>query len=161
MPEGKLLVDANVLIDYQKSDLSVLTMANAHIGRIYVHLDVLQEVRKKSELSDKDCERHNLTIIDTIPQEQFQLFINEQRSLSFTDKICLAVAKNCCILLTNDDRLRKACDKHGVETMWGLELMVRLVVDKKQLTASDAIAVALFVKDDAHAGLPFSKTRKI
>ena len=57
---SQLLVDTNVLIDYQRSDLSVLTLASIHIGIVYILIDVLQEFREKAVLSDRECEQHGL-----------------------------------------------------------------------------------------------------
>lgn len=125
-----LLVDTNVLIDYQKSDLSVLHLTSLHIGKVNIPRDVLQELRVGGTLSDRDCERHRFTIIDPT-LEQLQMIGDEDHNLSLVDMGCLSVAKNCCICVTNDVSLRKACKRREVETMWGLELMLRLLVEKK------------------------------
>ena len=139
-PPNPLLVDTCVLIDYHKSDLSVLTLASNHIGSVSLPREVLQEFRKGAPLSDRDCERHGLTIIDPT-LEQLELVSVEHSKLSLADRMCLVMAKNCCICVTNDKALRKACEREKVATMRGLRLMITLV-EKKQLPADDAISIA-------------------
>ena len=141
-PPNPLLVDTSVLIDYHKSKLAVLTLASKHIGKVNIPREVLKEVGIKAILSDRDCERHGLKIIDSPPLEQLQRVSLEGGSLSPADVLCLFVAKkNCCICVTNDKALRKACEREKVATMRGLRLMITLV-EKKQLPADDAISIA-------------------
>ena len=62
--------------------------------------------------------------------------------LSFGDHLCLIVASDggyAC--MTNDRALRSACDAEQVETIWGLELMTKLV-ELRILSAGEALAVA-------------------
>ena len=56
-----IITDANVLIDYVQSDLSVLEMYGLRIERVVVPASVLAEVR---QLSVADCERHGLQVFD-------------------------------------------------------------------------------------------------
>jgi len=39
-----LLMDANVLIDYQKSDFSVLGLVNKHVAEVHVLTTIIEEV---------------------------------------------------------------------------------------------------------------------
>ena len=55
-----LLMDANVLIDYQKSDLSVLGLVDKHVGEVNVLTTILDEV---DGLGVVDCERLGLKVI--------------------------------------------------------------------------------------------------
>ena len=57
----ELVADANVLIDYAKTDPSVLALYIRHIGPIFVPMVILDEV---DQLDARDCERLGLTIIE-------------------------------------------------------------------------------------------------
>ncbi len=48
-----LVVDANVLIDYAKTDPSVLTLYARHLGRIYVPSVILGEVEQLDETNPR------------------------------------------------------------------------------------------------------------
>lgn len=141
MPATKLLlVDANVLIDYQKSGrLCVLTLASKHIGEVHIPVDVLKEVQG---MTDSHCKRLRLKIIDTATLELQQAVSDVPKKLSDVDKVCLAVSKEKgYICVTNDKALRATCEEHKVETMRGLRPMV-LLVKKKKLSARKAVAIA-------------------
>ena len=56
-----LLMDANVLIDYQKSDLSVLGLVNKHVAEVHVLTTIIEEV---DGLEIDDCERLGLKAIE-------------------------------------------------------------------------------------------------
>jgi len=135
---GILLVDANILIDYLAGDLSVLTLVSKHIGQVYVPSTVLGEA---VELTATECEDHGLTVVEpTLAQATFAAV--KRGRLSPQDHTCLVLSRDhgwTCV--TNDKRLRKACEEDDVELLWGLELMTLLVL-KGQLEAEDAIDVA-------------------
>ena len=133
-----LIVDANVLIDYSKSDLSILTLVTKHIGPVYVPSVVLDEV---DELSAQDCEDIGLTLVEE--DIEILLAAGEVRGgLSFEDHVCLLLAEeNRWTCVSNDKPLHKACVSEGVPVLWGLRLMVDLV-DGAQLEKSDALEVA-------------------
>ncbi|MBN2339255.1 MAG: hypothetical protein JXP48_12015 [Acidobacteria bacterium] len=133
-----LLIDANVLIDYQKSDLAVLELAAHYVGEIHVLTAIIEEV---DGLAAGDFERLGLKVDD--PDVNQLLRAGRRRGpLSFGDYLCLIVAADAgftCV--TNDKSLRKACLDEGVAVMWGLELMVKLV-QANSLRAAEAVNIA-------------------
>ena len=56
-----LLMDANVLIDYQKSDFSVLGLVNRHVSEVHILTTILDEV---DGLDVVDCERLGLKAVE-------------------------------------------------------------------------------------------------
>lgn len=133
-----LLLDANVLIDYQKSDFSVLALAARHLGKVHILTPILAEV---AGLDAGKCEEGDLTLIE--PElEQLLLAGDRKGRLSFNDNLCLIVAAAggyTCV--TSDKALRKACVEMGVPTIWGLEVMNKLV-HCRAMTAEVAVEVA-------------------
>lgn len=138
MTRGFLLLDANVLVDYQSSDLSVLTLVSQHIGNVHIATTVLAEV---DGLSESECEQLGLHIVEpTLPQ----LIEAEggRTRLSFEDRTCLLMSRdNGWICVTNDKALRRSCTAIDVDVRWGLELMHQLV-EQKQLSKQEALATA-------------------
>ena len=133
-----LLMDANILIDYQKSDFSILGTVARHLGEVYVLSTILDEV---DELTPALCERQGFKVIE--PQLDHLLEAASKRGrLSFRDHLCLLVARDqglTCV--TNDKPLRRACQDESVSVLWGLELMTELV-DLGRLQARTAIDTA-------------------
>lgn len=143
-----LIVDANVLIDYAKSELSVLALAARYIGPVYVPSVVLDEVE---QLSEEDCENLGLTILEE-PVEILLAAGEKRGALSFQDHVCLLLAReNECTCVSNDKPLHRACNVEEVPVMWGLRLMIELVgmqqLDKD--TAMD-IVKAIHVSNPKH-----------
>jgi len=134
-----LLVDADVLIDYLKTDESILQLAGCHVATLHVtSLTVAEEV---DGLDGGRCARLGLRVVEP-DLEQVVAAAGKRGPFSFHDVICLLVAKerawNC---LTNDKALRHACEAEGVGVTWGLELMVKLVATR-HLTRLKAVEVA-------------------
>ncbi|VAW70958.1 hypothetical protein MNBD_GAMMA09-39 [hydrothermal vent metagenome] len=137
-----LVVDANVLIDYFNSDLSVLTLAVNHIGPIYVPGVVLDEV---DQLSEGDCERLGLIVLEE-PVEILLAAGEKRGALSFEDHVCLLLAKeNGWICVSNDKPLHRACGEEKVTVKWGLKLMIELV-EKELLEKETALNVAQIIQ---------------
>ena len=133
-----LLMDANVLIDYQKSDFSLLGLVNKHVGEVHILTTILNEV---DGLDVVDCERIGLKVIEP-KLVQLTRAAAQRGPLSFRDHLCLIVASDEeFVCVTNDKPLRKACDKEGVSTLWGLEIMTALVRGRA-MRAHDAIQTA-------------------
>jgi rRNA-processing protein FCF1 len=133
-----LIVDANVLIDYLKTNTSILALAARHLGVIRVASVILDEVE---QLGLEDCEDLGLTVVNE-PLEILQAAADSAGALSFQDHVRLALAKsNGWICRTNDKPLRRACERDGVQVMWGLRLMIELV-HHDALEVSQAHAVA-------------------
>ena len=119
-----LIIDANVLIDYANTDLSVLKLASMHLGSIHVPSVVLDEV---DQLSEEDCESIGLIVLEE-PVEILLSAGANRGALSFEDHVCLLLAKDknwTCV--SNDKPLHKACREEQVSVMWGFRLMIELV----------------------------------
>ena len=132
-----LLADAYVLIDYRESDLAILALVARHLGRLAVLPPVLDEVRG---VTAKECWRLGIEIVE-VETERMLLAAEVESSVSFNDRLCLVVCREegwTC--LTNDGALRRLCKRHGVETRFGLGLMVDLV-EAGALTRRRALAV--------------------
>lgn len=84
-----LLVDANVLIDYVKSELLILELAARHVGEVYVLSTVLAEVYG---LDEESCARLGLRVFE--PElSQLQTAAQKRGALSTEDHLCLIVAR--------------------------------------------------------------------
>lgn len=119
-----LLSDANVLIDYRDSDLSILALVVRHLAPIHVVRDVVDEV---DHLSLTRCRELGLTVIEIEPPVLLQLTTLPRR-LSRYDRLSLhACQANDWICVTNDRLLCRTCGEYNVRTRWGLELMLDLV----------------------------------
>lgn len=123
-PESPLILDADVLIDFCQSDISVLSIISSHLGPIHLATPVLDEVRA---LNERMCARLGIELVE--PEIQHVILAAEERgSLSFEDKLCLFLAKdNNWICVTNEKLLQRECRKEEVKTVWGLELLAVLV----------------------------------
>ncbi|MCK9521503.1 MAG: hypothetical protein M0R76_00465 [Proteobacteria bacterium] len=133
-----LLMDANVLIDYQKSDFSVLGLVNKHVAEIHVLTTIIEEV---DGLEIVDCERLGLKTIEPELQ-QLTRAASKHGQLSFHDHLCLIVASDASfVCVTNDKPLRNACTDAGIDILWGLQLMIALV-KANAMCAADAIQTA-------------------
>lgn len=139
MSPPTLIVDANVLIDYLETDISILSLVSRHLGPVCVATPVLREVLG---LDASECEDLGIAIIEPTLEEALQARSRERGGPSFQDRICLAIARHRgFICATNDKGLRRACGAAGVEVQWGLELAMRLV-QGGHLPSEDARAIA-------------------
>jgi hypothetical protein len=135
-----LIVDATVLLDFCKTDTSVLTRVTKHVGAVHVAEPVLAEVRQLDRVT---AESLGLLVVQT----EFALLTKSAKSsvrsaLRFKDWLCLLLAEQeswTCV--TNDERLRIECEARSVSVMWGHQLLLRLV-EHRALSSQDAIDVA-------------------
>ncbi len=137
-PPSVLLADADVLIDYRESDLAILDLVVQHIGRVAVVTSVLEEVRG---VTAAQRARLGIEVIEVATDQLLQA-AEVESSVSFNDRLCLVVCREegwTCV--TNDGALRRLCKRHGVETRFGLGLMVDLVATGV-LTSRRAVSVA-------------------
>ena len=138
MDKATLLLDANVLIDFEQN-LAILRHVSENIGQVAVLREVLGEV---DELTDADCESMGVEIIPV----ETELLLQAAESiagLSFQDRLCLLVCKgNGWTCVTNDRALQKQCQAHGVTTMFGLQLMIDLV-EVGAISSTFAMNIAL------------------
>lgn len=120
----RLLLDADVVIDFQRSDLGVLGLAARCFGSVAVLLPVLEEI---DGLTAEVCAHHGIEVIE--PTEEQSARADEEPSrISVTDRLCFVVAREeRWICVTNDRRLGNLCRRHRVPTMYGLRLMIELV----------------------------------
>jgi len=139
----EFVVDANVLIDYWNSDITVLTLVSRIIGRIHIPDAVLENV---STLDAGDCDQLGLTIVQ--PNLDQLLEAGEKRGgLAYDDRLCLILARDHgWLCLTNDKALRTECADSGIEVAWGLEPMLTLVA-QGALDVADAESVASYIHE--------------
>lgn len=140
MPTARtvLLADADVLIDYRESELGILELVVEHVGRVAVLAPVLDEVRG---LTATQCVRLGVEVVNVETERMLQA-ADVDSSVSFNDRLCLvACREESWTCVTNDGALRRLCERHGVETRFGLGLMVDLVASGA-LTRRRALAVA-------------------
>jgi predicted nucleic acid-binding protein len=133
-----LLADADVLIDYRESDLTVVALVGRYVGRLAVLPSVLDEV---SDVTATDCVALGIEIVEVETERMLGAAALES-SVLFNDRLCLVACREegwTCV--TNDGALRRLCERHGVETRFGLGLMVDLV-GAGVLTRERAEAVA-------------------
>jgi len=140
MPTARtvLLADADVLIDYRESELGILELVVEHVGRVAVLAPVLGEVRG---VTAAQCARLGIEVVE-VETEQMMLAAEVESSVSFNDRLCLvACREEGWTCGTNDGALRRLCERHGIETRFGLGLMVDLVA-VGALTQRRAMAIA-------------------
>lgn len=133
-----LLADADVLIDYRDSDLTMLKLVAQHVGRVAVIPPVLDEVHG---LTAGRCVRLGIEVVE-VETEQMLQAAEVGSSVSFNDRLCMVVCRGegwTCV--TNDGALRRLCKRHGVKSRYGLGLMVDLAA-AGVLTRGRALAVA-------------------
>lgn len=132
-----LLVDANVLIDYCDSDPSILEIYSNHIQQIVTPSVVFDEV---DQLDVNDCAQLNIQIFQE-PMSVLNAAARIAGGLSFQDHVCLMLSQqNGWTCATNDKRLHRECSQQGVNSIWGLKIMIELVANNK-LSKNDALNV--------------------
>lgn len=148
-----LLADADVLIDYRESELAILALVAQHLGRVTVLPSVLDEVQ---DVTVQDCVELGIEIVEVETERMLQAATIESRA-SFNDRLCLVTCREegwTCV--TNDGALRRLCERHGVETRFGLALMVDLV-EVGVFTRERAEAVAQRI----HSSNPFHINERV
>ncbi|NLV97975.1 MAG: PIN domain-containing protein [Desulfovibrionales bacterium] len=119
-----MIMDACVLIDFIKTERTVLELVSKHIGPLYVTSPVVDEVKE----IDNENELIALGLIIIEPEiEDAYVASSRFGPLSLEDWLCLLTAKRhgfTCV--TNDKNLRKLCQQEEVSLLWGLELVAEL-----------------------------------
>ncbi len=137
-----LLADADVLIDYRDSDLTILKLVSEYIGPVRVLREVLDGA---PGISDRQCSRLGIQIV----QLETELMIEANdlpRSLSVEDRFCIiACERNRWTLVTNDRAMRAVGKQRSIRLRWGLGLMVDLV-HAQVLTEARALKVATAIQ---------------
>ena len=141
-PVEILLADADVLIDYRDSDLTVLKLVSQHIGPVRVLRQVLDEA---PGITDRQCARLGIEIVQL--ETTLMLTANDlPRSLSVADRLCVVACQHHnWTLVTNDRALRRVCKDNGIRLRWGLGLMIDLV-DARAMSGARAIRVAVAIQ---------------
>ena len=85
-----LLADADVLIDYVKGGLSILSLAAEYIGPTYVLRQVLDTV---DGLSETDCRKHGIQIVDADTTTLLEAG-SKSGPLSFHDWLCFITCRD-------------------------------------------------------------------
>ena len=133
-----LLADADVLIDYRESDLEVLKLIGQHVGPVAVLSPVLDEVHG---LTRADCERLSVSIVAAATARLLRAGVVDS-SVSFNDRLCFVVChEESWTCVTNDRALQRLCKRHGVQTRFGLRLVVDLIA-AGAITEERAISIA-------------------
>jgi len=141
LKQAGIISDANVLIDYAKSDPNVLGLINKHISKLYVPSPVLSEVDQlnKSDIAKLGIEIIEPSLAQLIEAAQIR---QDKPSVSGEDAICFVIARdNNWACLTNDKALRKYCEDGKVTCIWGIGIMRHLVKAGK-LTPQKAFDIA-------------------
>ncbi|HKY37712.1 MAG TPA: hypothetical protein VJN18_17340 [Polyangiaceae bacterium] len=104
-----LIIDANVLIDFCKTDRSVLALVTQHVGTVHVAEPVLAEVK---ELDRAGAESLGINVLTPeFPMLSSAASASVRSPLRFEDWLCLLIAEEeswTCV--TNDKRLRVECE---------------------------------------------------
>jgi len=130
-----LLCDACVMLDYLDFAPSILSLTVKHFTQIYIPDVVLLELTKYSQ---SDIESLGIKIQET-PLSYY--LIPLLGPLSLQDRACLMLSQEMgwtCV--TNDQRLKKACDNEQVATLGGFGLLI-LLVRKKIITKEEGVKV--------------------
>ena len=119
-----IISDANILIDYLKTDRDMLRLLSHHLAPLYVADVVAAEV---SQLKKHELSSLGITVIET-PYSIFAESSDRSSSISLQDFVSMQIAKEKgWVCATNDKALRRECTKMDVTVLWGLELMLYLV----------------------------------
>jgi predicted nucleic acid-binding protein len=119
-----MIMDACVLIDFLKTDRSVLSLFVKHIGPVHVISPVVEEVKNIDNVTE--LIELGLFIVEPELDDAFEA-ISRKGPTSFQDNLCLLTAKrNGFTCVTNDKNLREYCLQEGVSILWGLQLLAML-----------------------------------
>lgn len=133
-----VLTDANVLIDYVKADRELFHLLCSLFKSVKVPFDILNEV---NELTLKQAQEFTIDVYYPEPETYFEAS-NEVKRISFQDHVCFIDAKKYgWAVITNDKSLKEYCNLEGIETFWGLQV-VMLMVEEYLLTKRAAVKIA-------------------
>lgn len=119
-----MIMDACVLIDYLKTDRSVLALFVKHVGPVHVISPVVEEVKDIDSVNE--LIELGLFIVEPELNDVFES-ASRKGPTSFQDNLCLLTAKrNGFTCVTNDKNLRECCTQEGVPIIWGLQLLAIL-----------------------------------
>ena len=136
-----LLADADVIVDYRDSDRQILELVGHHLGRMRVLPSAHDVLDGQPAVAVPERIPPGVEVVDVDPAQVLRA-VEVQRNLSFNERLCVVICRErgwTCV--TNDGALRRFCERHGVETRFGLNLLMELVA-AGAITRKRAEAVA-------------------
>jgi len=142
-----LLLDANVLIHYEKAGiLALLPLINQYIGQTHALAEIINEVNKgavrdkgETQLNSELVSSLGIEIIPESADPKWETVQITSKGLSDNDRLCLVVAaQQGLTMVTSDKQLHFACIKNRVTVLWGLE-PIALLVDHRVIGRDEAI----------------------
>jgi rRNA-processing protein FCF1 len=119
------VIDSSALIDYQKTDDSILHLFTQNIGAIYLAEPVFADELK--ELSMADCQRLGI-LVSSLNLNQLIEAAGWQGSISKYDACSLILAReNNWTVITSDKPLISRLRNEHIPFIWGLRPMIMLV----------------------------------
>lgn len=119
------VLDANVLIDFLDIDLEIFLLAANHLGYVLVSSQVV--IDEVDGLTVKRCTEVGIQCIDPT-MKHLAIAQESHPALSFHDLLCFALTRERDgICVTNDKKLREHCTEHGMNVLWGLQMILDLV----------------------------------
>lgn len=138
------VLDANVLIDYARSELEPLRIFSKNVSPLAIPTTVLNDEVK--QISPSQAQRLSIELIEPSLKQATEA----SNSPSFYDALCLIIARDDGWgLVTNDTRLRRGATSQKIALLWGLKVML-ILVEKKLFAKSKAIKVAEMIKQQNH-----------
>ncbi len=132
------ICDANILIDFSKTDVDILPKIAHYFDRVYIPNIILNEVKI---ISIEKAEEMGFVV------EECSLDVVKEKGLSLADSVCLNYVRiKRCDCITNDRKLRSYCVNSGATVIWGLEMVLKLY-EKRVITYKQAKKAAQQVKD--------------
>ena len=117
-------MDACVLIDFIKTDPTVLRLIAEFVGPVHVVGAVVEEVNQIEK--EEDLIEFGLIIVEPEIEDAYAA-AGTSGPISFQDRLCLLTAKRYgFVCVTNDANLRTHCQKENVPLLWGLEILAEL-----------------------------------
>ena len=117
-------MDACVLIDFIKTERTVLELIVKHVGPVHVISPIVEQVKDIDD--ENEFLELGLVIMESEIEDAYAA-ASHSGSISFEDRLCMLTAKRhgfACV--TNDKNLRKLCRQEGVPLLWGLEILAEL-----------------------------------
>jgi hypothetical protein len=145
-----LLADADVLIDFVKTQPTTLRLVSRHLGQLVVLSEVLDTV---DGLTKTDCASLGIKVF-TAPTEMLLDAGAKRGRLSFEDHLgFVACRTNRWTMVTNDGALIRVCKEASVQVRRGLRLVLDLVVaGHLSKRAAKQLATAIHVVNPRHIG---------
>ena len=134
-----VITDANVLIDYVESDITMLAIYSSEIEQVLIPESIFDEVE---QLSLPECERYGLQVVEEDMDVMMLASTEVHGPLSYQDKVCLYLTKSMddATCITNEKALKRFCEEQDISVKRGLKLMIEL--------AEVVIGVALKIQEN-------------